>query len=111
MSDDEFTPDEIKDFEALTDDEKSKLERFFKWHGQKANPASPKPASAQSPVNSDQNRPWTLADLKSLLSEPETRSILEFLLGQSNASQKGAQESGGGKKNEPPPKTKLARFL
>ncbi|MDR3449796.1 MAG: hypothetical protein P4M15_08670 [Alphaproteobacteria bacterium] len=95
----------------MTDDEKSKLERFFKWHGQKANPGNQKPASGQSPASSDQNRPWTLADLKSLLAEPETRSILEFLLGQSSASLKGAQESGGGKKSEPPPKAKLARFL
>jgi hypothetical protein len=104
----EFTDDDVKAFEALNDQEKADIERYLKWRGQKENPGNPKPpVSPPPPVNSEAKE-FGLADLKALLDDETTLSILDHLRAQKAKSPRGARE------NAPPrdePRKPLAGFL
>ena len=88
-SDDEFTAEELANFEAVGDDEAKAIERFQKWAGQKANRAvnankSPKdsqPSPGGSPASG-----LTLDGLAALVDNPKVRSILKHLLAEVEAS-------------------------
>ena len=52
MADDDYTADEIKDFETVSDEDRGKLERYLKWHSKKNASAGDPQKSAASPPSS-----------------------------------------------------------
>jgi hypothetical protein len=89
--DDKFTPEEEENFNSLTAEEKAKLARYLKWAGQKeksgavpSEKSEPK-QSGTSPANSLE---LTLNQLKALIADEGTSSILRHLLEAANVSSK-----------------------
>lgn len=76
-NDDDFTPEEIKNFEGVGEDELKSIERFTRWAGQKANRGNP-PGSP--PPSHNSGEPLTVARIKEMVADPETRSILRHLM-------------------------------
>ena len=90
-SNDDFTAEELKEFAEVSNEEKTKLERFMRWRGQKeksAAPASPPPN--QSFLEAPE---LTLKQLRALTADPESRSILKSLLASADESLKNAEET------------------
>jgi hypothetical protein len=102
--DDKFSDDEVKDFEALTDDERTKLGRYIKWAGQKENPGE-KSKPPASPALPDGSAEIDLATLRRLMADPTALSILDHL--RASPPQSPAKDRPKGDA----PKPKLARFL
>lgn len=82
--DEKFTAEEIADYEGLSPEELTKVQRYMKWHGQKAlkkaqmeNP--PEERKLPSAVSSTSSDGITLKMLKEMVADPETRSILRNL--------------------------------
>jgi hypothetical protein len=77
MSDD-FTPEEIELFEKLDQDELKKIERFKKWADRKASETEKGKAASS-------NRDLTLSELRAMMSDAPTRSILKSLMAEAEA--------------------------
>jgi hypothetical protein len=83
-SEDEFTAEEIANFTGVGDDERKSIERYQKWLGLKEKAGNKE--TLPPPSQSSESPSMTLAGMKAMLADPLTRSTLQFLLGQEEAS-------------------------
>jgi hypothetical protein len=90
-----FTPDEIKQFETLSDEEKTLIGKYHTWLGQKENPAPP-PISKEPPKSLEAGALPTLEQMTNWLENPRFISILKHLMGEAEASKaaEAAKKSG-----------------
>jgi len=119
--DDDFTPDEIKDFEAVSPEEKAAMERYAKWASKKASSGAPSggPNNSNSGTNGGQSEPKAslspspsalgLSDILKLIEDDQTSSILEHLLAKKAELRKAGPK--GGATPKPPAVSKLTRLL
>jgi hypothetical protein len=91
MTDDELTAEEIADFKSLDADELARVGKFNKWLSTQkpADPAAdPQKSGLSKPPSPDALPALTIAQLKTLISDPETSSILKHWLAQAEESLK-----------------------
>ena len=86
-ADDEFSDDEIAEFEGIDDEQRKRVERYNNWLRKKndgqGGSGSLSIKSAPKPSASEYNP--TLSELKAWVRDPENRSILRSLADQAEA--------------------------
>ena len=88
-NDDDFTAEELANFQGVGDDEAKAIERYLKWAGQKENRAASESRNRRDSQPSPGGSPasgLTLDGLAAMVDSPKVRSILKHLLAEAEAS-------------------------